>query len=337
MKHRKSLTWVLAGLAALTLASCGGQGSSPAASSAAASPAASPTNVGIIQLVEHPALDLANKGIVDALADRGYRDGEKIKIDRQNAQADQSNMKNIAQRFVSNKCGIIFAIATPAAQTVANTTKTIPIVGTAITDYESAKLVKNRDKPGTNVTGTSDMNPVAEQAGLIKQLVPGVKTVGVIYNSSEVNSEVQVKAFRAEAGKLGMQLKVATVSNVNDIQQAAHSLVGKVQALYIPTDNVLASAMPTLVKVTNPAKLPVIAGEPGMVRSGALATIGIDYYTLGRMTGDMGADILEGKAKPETTAIRYQKDFKVTLNEKAAAEIGCKFPESVRANAEIIK
>ena len=230
--------------------------------------------------MEHQALDAANKGIVDELAARGYKDGEKIKIDQQNAQADQSNMKSIAQRFVSNNSALIFAIATPAAQTVANTTKTIPIVGTAITDYQTARLVKSNEKPGTNVTGSSDMNPIAEQAQLIKDFVPNLKTLGVIYNSSEVNSEVQVNALKTVVQKMGVTLKIATVSNVNDIQQAANSLVGKVQAIYIPTDNVLASAMPTLIKVTNQAKLLVICGEPNMVKNGGLATIGIDYYEL---------------------------------------------------------
>lgn len=333
----KALGFVLTCAAVAVLAACGGKGSSPAASASAEAAAAGQLNVGVIQLVEHQALDAANKGIVDALAERGFKDGERIKLDLQNAQADQSNMKNIAQRFVSNKSALIFAIATPAAQTVANTTKEIPIVGTAITDYETAKLVKSNEKPGTNVTGSSDMNPVAEQAALVKQIVPAVKTVGVLYNSSEVNSEVQVAAFRKEAEKQGFELKIATVSNVNDIQQAARSLVGKVQAIYVPTDNVLASAMPTLTKVTNPAKIPVICGEPGEVRSGGLATVGIDYYVLGKMAGNMGADILEGKAKPESMPIQYQKEFKALVNEKTAKEIGVKLPESLTANAELIK
>ena len=321
--------------AAVLLAACGDKGGS--ASSAAASAPTGQLNVGIIQLVEHQALDAANKGIVDELAARGYKDGGKIKIDQQNAQADQSNMKNIAQRFVSNNSALIFAIATPAAQTVANTTKTIPIVGTAITDYQTARLVKSNEKPGTNVTGSSDMNPIAEQAQLIKDFVPNLKTLGVIYNSSEVNSEVQVNALKTVAQKMGVTLKIATVSNVNDIQQAANSLVGKVQAIYIPTDNVLASAMPTLIKVTNQAKLPVICGEPNMVKKGGLATIGIDYYELGKIAGDMGADILDGKSKPENMAIRYQQQFKAMVNAKTAKEIGIQIPDSVKSKAEIIQ
>ena len=238
---------------------------------------------------------------------------------------------------MSNNSALIFAIATPAAQTVANTTKTIPIVGTAITDYQTARLVKSNEKPGTNVTGSSDMNPIAEQAQLIKDFVPNLKTLGVIYNSSEVNSEVQVNALKPVAQKMGVTLKIATVSNVNDIQQAANSLVGKVQAIYIPTDNVLASAMPTLIKVTNQAKLPVICGEPNMVKNGGLATIGIDYYELGKIAGDMGADILDGKSKPENMAIRYQQQFKAMVNAKTAKEIGIQIPDSVKSKAEIIQ
>ncbi|MDY2868727.1 MAG: ABC transporter substrate-binding protein [Mesosutterella sp.] len=327
---------------AVLLAACGNKGASSAAASASA-PASSAAaanagqlNVGIIQMVEHQALDAANKGIVDQLAARGYKDGEKIKIDRQTAQADQSNMKNIAQRFVSANSAIIFAIATPAAQTVANTTKTIPIVGTAITDYKSARLVQSNEKPGTNVTGSSDMNPIAEQAQLLKEFVPNVKTVGVLYNSSEVNSEIQVDILKGEAKKQGFALKIATVSNVNDIQQAAHSLVGKVEAVYVPTDNVIASAIPTLLKVTNPAKLPVICGESNMVKAGGLATIGIDYYELGKVAGDMGADILDGKSKPAEMPIRYQKQYKAIVNGKAAKELGIAIPESVKSKAEIL-
>ena len=342
MKLRTLGLAVACAVIAAGLAACSKSGPSSAAASAPASPkAAAPApksayKIGIIQVVEHQALDAANKGIIDGLAARGYKDGEKIKVDQQNAQADQSNMKNIAQRFVSNKSDLIFAIATPAAQTVANTTKTIPIVGTAITDYVSARLVKTNEKPGTNVTGTSDMNPVDGQAALLKQLVPAATTVGVLYNSSEVNSEVQVDLLKKVAPKHGFELKVATVSNVNDIQQAANSLVGKVQALYIPTDNVLASAIPTLLKVTNAAKLPVIAGEANMVRGGCLATVGIDYYELGRITGQMGADILEGKAKPETTPIGHQTNFKTVLNDGAAQALGITFPKEMREKAEIV-
>ena len=294
-------------------------------------------NVGIVQLVEHAALDAANKGFVEGLASKGYKEGQNIAYDRQNAQADQSNLQNIAHRFVNNKVNLICAIATPAAQTVANVTSDIPIVATAVTDYKTAKLVKDNAKPGTNVTGTTDMNPVEQQLDLLLKIVPNAKSVGTIYCSSEVNSQLQVDILKKAAAGKNVTIKEATVSNVNDIQQAARSLVGKVQAIYVPTDNVLASAMPTLISVTEEAKLPVICGEGGMVKAGGVATLGVDYYKLGFQAGEMAADILGGKSKPADMAIQAQKEFKAMVNLKEAEKIGLKVPEDVLKGAELVK
>ena len=295
--------------------------------------AEAPKTIGIVQLVEHDALDAANRGITDALKERGVT----MEIDRQNAQADQSNLRNIAQRFVSHNYPLIFAIATPAAQTVANATSTTPIVATAVTDFAVAKLVKDNAKPGTNVTGSSDMNPIAAQTELLLKLVPNAKTVGTIYNSSEINSQLQIDILRKELEKHGVALAEATISSVNDIQQAAQSLVGKVDVMYVPTDNVVASSMPTLYRVTQAAKLAVVAGEAGMVKSGATATVAVDYYNLGKIAGNMGADILEGKAKPQDMPIRYQTDFKVVLNEPVVKELGLTVPEDVAKNVTWVK
>lgn len=295
--------------------------------------AEAPKTIGIVQLVEHDALDAANRGITDALKERGVT----MEIDRQNAQADQSNLRNIAQRFVSHNYPLIFAIATPAAQTVANATSTTPIVATAVTDFAVAKLVKDNNKPGTNVTGSSDMNPIAAQTELLLKLVPNAKTVGTVYNSSEINSQLQIDILRKELEKHGVALAEATISSVNDIQQAAQSLVGKVDVMYVPTDNVVASSMPTLYRVTQAAKLAVVAGEAGMVRSGATATVAVDYYNLGKIAGNMGADILEGKAKPQDMPIRYQTEFKVVLNELVVKELGLPVPEDVAKNVTWVK
>ena len=292
-----------------------------------------PKTIGIVQLVEHDALDAANRGITDALKERGVT----MEIDRQNAQADQSNLRNIAQRFVSHNYPLIFAIATPAAQTVANATSTTPIVATAVTDFAVAKLVKDNNKPGTNVTGSSDMNPIAAQTELLLKLVPNAKTVGTVYNSSEINSQLQIDILRKELEKHGVALAEATISSVNDIQQAAQSLVGKVDVMYVPTDNVVASSMPTLYRVTQAAKLAVVAGEAGMVRSGATATVAVDYYNLGKIAGNMGADILEGKAKPQDMPIRYQTEFKVVLNELVVKELGLPVPEDIAKNVTWVK
>lgn len=295
--------------------------------------AEAPKTIGIVQLVEHDALDAANRGITDALKERGVT----MEIDRQNAQADQSNLRNIAQRFVSHNYPLIFAIATPAAQTVANATSTTPIVATAVTDFAVAKLVKDNNKPGTNVTGSSDMNPIAAQTELLLKLVSNAKTVGTVYNSSEINSQLQIDILRKELEKHGVALAEATISSVNDIQQAAQSLVGKVDVMYVPTDNVVASSMPTLYRVTQAAKLAVVAGEAGMVRSGATATVAVDYYNLGKIAGNMGADILEGKAKPQDMPIRYQTEFKVVLNELVVKELGLPVPEDIAKNVTWVK
>ena len=294
-------------------------------------------NVGVVQLVEHDALDAANKGFVDALKERGFEEGKNLTIDQQNAQADQSNLQNIGQRFINNKVDLIYAIATPAAQTVANLTKDIPIVGSAITDYEAAKLVKSNKEPGGNLTGTSDMNPIKEQIDLLIKIAPNTKTVGCIYTSSEVNSEIQYKAMKEYAESKGLKVEAATISNVNDIQQAAQSLVGKVDAFYEPTDNIIASAMPTLISITNPAKKPVICGESNMVKAGGLATYGVDYYQLGKQAGLMAADILEGKAKPADMPIQFASNLKAVVNRANAAQLGIALPADIVNDAEVIE
>jgi putative ABC transport system substrate-binding protein len=333
MFSKKMVRMVALAAAMALVAGCGGEQKKEAPKAAESKN----VKVGIVQLVEHPALDAANKGFVEGLASRGYKEGKNITFDRQNAQADQSNLQTIAQRFVNNKVNLICAIATPAAQTVANATKDIPIVGTAITDYEQAKLVKSNAKSGTNVTGTSDMNPIKEQIDLLMKLVPKAKTIGFIYSSSEVNSQIQIKAAKQYAESKGLKTMEATVSTVNDIQQAANSLVGKVDALYIPTDNVLASAMPTLTTITTDAKIPVICGEGNMVKAGGLATLAIDYHKLGFQAGIMAADILDGKKKVQDMGIETQKEFQTVINEEIAKKIGVTIPADLLKKAQEVK
>ena len=311
------------------LAGCGGEKK--------AAPEKKMVKVGIVQLVEHSALDAANKGFVDGMAANGYKEKENVTYDRQNAQADQANLQNIAQRFVSGKMDLICAIATPAAQTMANATKDIPIVGTAITDYAEAKLVASNKEPKGNVTGTTDMNPIKEQVDLMLKIMPQTKNVGVVYSSSEVNSQLQVKILKEVLAAKNINVVEATVSNVNDIQQAAQSLVGKVDTVYAPTDNVIASAMPTLVAITDEAKIPVFCGEGGMVKAGGLATVGIDYYKLGLQTGAMAARILSGKEKPATMAIESQKEMQTIVNEEAAKKLGITIPADVLKAAKASK
>lgn len=269
------------------------------------------------------------------MKERGYGE-DKVQFDQQNAQGDQSNLKTIASRFKSEKPKLICAIATPAAQAVANEIKDIPIVGTAITDYTTAKLVKNDEQPGGNVTGVSDLASIDAQMDLGRQLVPNTKTVGLIYSSSEVNSEVQANMMKDYCKKNNLTVEERTVNSVNDIQQVAESLVGKVDFIYVPTDNTLASSIPTLMKITDANKIPVIVGADIMAKDGALAALSVDYYKLGVQTGHMAADILDGKIKPETAAIQHQKEYTIVINKKDADILGIKIPDKIAKKAQLV-
>ena len=243
------------------------------------------------------------------MADNDYVDGKNITIDQQNAQADQSNLTTIAQRFVNNDVDLILAIATGAAQAAAAETSDIPILGTAITDYEAARLVESNDAPGGNVSGTTDMNPIKEQIELLQQLVPDAKNVGIVYNSSEDNSVLQADEAKKALQDAGMTVEEGTVTSSNDVQQVITSIASKVDAIYLPTDNTLASSMAIVSEVAKAQKLPVICGESNMVMEGGLATLGIDYYKLGYQTGEMAVRILKGEATPAEMPIESHTEF----------------------------
>ncbi len=287
-------------------------------------------DIGIAQYMEHSALDAAREGFIEALSDNGYVDGKNIKIDLQNAQGNQSNLSTISDRFVSNKVDLVLAIATPAAQSIAGKTKDIPILGTAITDYEAAKLVNSNAAPGGNVSGTTDMNPIKEQIDLLVKLVPKAKTIGVLYTSSEDNSILQAQIAKGCIEKLGLKYVEVTVTNSNDVQQATESIVQKCDAIYIPTDNVFASAMPIVHQVTKVSKTPVVCGESGMVTSGGLATLGINYKNLGYQTGLMAVKILKGEADIKTMPIESSANFDFAINGTVADEIGITIPNDLK-------
>lgn len=282
--------------------------------------------VGVIQLVQHVALDASYDGFVDGLKARGYEDGVNIKINYQNASGEQANCVTIATQLVNEQSDLILAIATPAAQAVANITQSIPVLVTAVTDPQEAGLVESNKMPGTNVSGTSDLTPCAAQIDLIKKIVPNAQKIAIMYCSSEANSLIQANLAIEQCEKIGLAYEVATVSNTNEVQQVTQNLVGKVDAIYIPTDNMLASSMATVGMVTTEAKIPVICGEDGMVQSGGLCTYGINYYELGKLTGDMAADVLEGKATPATTPIQYLSNCDFTYNADVAEAIGITIP-----------
>jgi putative ABC transport system substrate-binding protein len=282
--------------------------------------------IGVVQTVEHTALDAAREGFIAALAENGYVDGENISLDIQNAQGDASNLSTIGDRFVSQKKDLVLAITTDAAQAMAGKTTTIPILATAVTSYTVANLVESDEHPGGNVSGTSDMNPVAAQIDLVQALVPEVKTIGLIYNASEDNSVLQINIAKERINELGLQTQEVTVTSVNDVQQAMQSLVGKCEAVYIPTDNVIASAIATVHSVAGPAKLPVICGESNMTLQGGLATMGINYYDLGYKTGLMALKVIDGAEVADMPIEYADQSDEITINGQVAEEIGFTIP-----------
>ncbi len=289
--------------------------------------------IGALQLVEHSSLDAAYAGFIDGLAAAGYTEDVNIEVDFQNAQGDQANLMTISERFVKNKVDLILAIATPSAQAVASATTEIPIIVTAVTDLVGARLVESNETPGTNVSGTNDAAPMEQQLALMIELFPEAKTLGIIYTSSEVNSEIQAEQISALAEQAGLAIETGTITSVNDIEQIASSLSGKVDMIYVPTDNTIASAMPNLAKVAEEKKIPVFCGAPAMVEAGGLATVGIDYYKLGVQTGAMAARVLNGEAEPATMPVESLADVDVVLNQTVADAIGYVFPENVLERA----
>ena len=290
--------------------------------------------VGVVQIVQHPALDEANKGFVQALNDRGLAD--KIEIDQQNAQGDQSNLQTIANRFVSGKYALIGAISTPAAQSMANATKDIPIVCTAIADFENAKLMASEAAPDANVTGTHDRGPLDKQVALIREIQPNLKRLGIMYNSSEINSLIQADNLKKECAKYGIEVVEVTVNSINDVQQAAESFLGSVDAIFVPTDNVVASSIPNLMAVANRGKIPVYGAEAGHVQNGAFASESISFYDIGYRAGEMAADILEGKKTVKDLPVEGAAQSKLFINRQEMETLGISVPQSVLDRAELI-
>ncbi len=293
-------------------------------------------DIGIIQLTEHPALDAAREGFVEAMAEGGLKEGENITLDVQNAQNDQSNLKTIAQKFVSDDKDLVLAIATPAAQSIAAETTEIPILVTAVTDPAASGLCETNEAPGGNVTGTSDLTPIKEQIELLQQLIPEAKKIAILYNSGEQNSVIQADMAKAAAAELGIECEDKTVTSTNDVAQVTNSLIGNYDAVYVPTDNTLASSMPLVSSITNPAGLPVIVGEQGMAEGGGLASVAVSYSDLGKMTGKMACEILlEGK-NPAEMPIGYTENPQLIINTDAVAELGMTIPQEILDKAELI-
>lgn len=295
--------------------------------------------IGIVQLVSHGAGEAAADGFKQALLDSGLVEGETVTFIEQNGQNEQSNLESIAQSFISEDVDLICAVSTSTAQVMAAATDEIPIVGTAITNYEETRLVESNEAPGYNVTGTSDQNPIEKQGELLLNLVPDAKNVGIVYNASEVNSQLQVAHMTAYMQSRNVTVVESTFADINHMQQATQALVGKVDAIYLPTDNAVASSMAQVVTVAEEAKLPVICGAITQVEGGGIATYGIDYYKLGYQSGEMALKILNGEAEPAAMPIEFanEDDLALVINKGEADLIGLDIPQELLEQAQFVE
>lgn len=284
-------------------------------------------NVGILQYMEHDSLSKAREGFVSELEEAGYIEGENLTLNYQNAQGDQANLQSMSESLVGDN-DVILSIATPAAQSLATVTQEDPILFTAVTDPVDAGLVAENEVPGGNVTGTSDMVPIEEQVALLLSLASDAETIGIIYNSSEPNSKIQADLAQEAIEAEGLEVKSLTVTTTNDVQQVMTTLAQEVDAVYIPTDNTLASTMPTVGEIALEYKLPVVPGSAEMVEAGGLATYGINYEKLGRQTAQMALQIIEEGADPAEMPVETSDTLELVINEEVAESLGID-PESI--------
>lgn len=289
-------------------------------------------SVAITAIVEHPALDATRDGVIAALKEAGFTPGQNLKVDYQSAQGNPATAAQIARQFVGQKPDVIVPISTPSAQAVAAATRDVAVVFTAVTDPVGAQLVRSMDKPGGNVTGLSDMAPVGAHVDLIKEIVPAAKRLGVVYNPGEPNSVTMVKALKDEAGKKGLTVVEAAANKSADVQTAARSLVGKADAIYVPLDNTVVSALEALTAVGAQAKLPVFSADTDSVARGTVASIGFDYFQVGKQTGAVVARVLKGE-KPGDIPVDLAKGTDLFVNPKAAAAMGVTIPDAVAKRA----
>jgi len=311
-----------------------GCGSNSSSSSSSSSPSASADTskaykIGITQIVTHPALDAAVAGFKAALAEKGF---SNITYDMQNAEGDMSTTASIAQKFAAEGLDLILGVATPTTQAVVKADKTTPIVFTAVTDPLGARLVYDPTAPEANVTGVSDLQPVEPILALAKQFNPDAKTVGIVYNAGESNSVYIVEAANKAAANMGLKIVEATASNSSEVQAAAKSLVGRVDAVAVIGDNTAVTALEAIVKVCQEAKIPLFAGDTDSVKRGAAAGYGFDYKDLGKQAGYQAALILGGTPIKDIP-VEYAKNLQLSINEKAAQAQGVTIPADLVSKA----
>lgn len=296
--------------------------------------------VGVLQLMHHPALDQIYHGFRHQLAKEGYHNGKNVKVEYQNAQGDQSNLKTMAGKLANDHPKVLVGITTPASQALANTDHKTPIVMGAVSDPRTAGLVKNLKHPGGHITGVSDLAPVAEQLATVKEFMPHLKTLGIIYTSSDASANADRKVWVQLCKKEHIRLKQYSISNSNDLNQVSQQMMTQVDAVVVPTDNVIASAMQTLVKNANAAKKPVFPAADTMVKDGGLATRSLSQYKLGEEAGKLTVDIIKGQ-KPGNIAVRHLTHGEPVVNLKEARKLGIhvphKFLRDAQQNGEVIK
>lgn len=288
--------------------------------------------VGICQLVQHDALDAATKGFKDVLKEKL---GDDVEFDEQNAANDSATCGTIVNQFFSNKVDLIMANATPALQAAAAATADIPIVATSITDYATALEISDwKGKTGSNITGSSDLAPLKEQAEMIKELFPNAKKVGILYNSGEANSKYQATEVTKALKELGIEAKEYTSADSNDLASVTTTACKEVDVLYIPTDNTMASNTGIVNNIAEPAKIPVVAGEVGICKGCGVATLSIDYYSIGKKAGEMAYEILVNGKNPGDMEIEYADSLTKQYMASRCQTLGITVPDAYEAISE---
>lgn len=292
--------------------------------------------VAVSQIVEHPALDATRQGLVDGLKAKGYEQGKNLEFDYKTAQGNPAIAVQIARQYVGERPDVLVGIATPTAQALVSATRDIPVVFTAVTDPVGAKLVKQLEQPGKNVTGLSDLSPVDQHVELIQEIMPGVKTIGVVYNPGEANAVSLMKLLKESTDKRGIELVEATALKSADVQTATQAISGKSDIIYALIDNTVASAIEGMIVSANQAKTPVFGAATSYVERGAVASLGFDYYQIGVQTADYVAAILEGK-NPGEMDVKVAKGSDLVINATAAKKLGLSIPKTVLDRATSVK
>lgn len=333
MKLRKIMAVLMAASVAASLAGCGGSsssGSSDSSSDSASSDSGKVYKIGICQQLEHEALDQATQGFEDACEEKFGKDN--VTFDLQNGQGEQANCATITNSFVADNVDLILANATTALQCAAAATDSIPILGTSITDYATALDISDwNGSTGMNISGTSDLAPIDQQEDMLVELVPDVKTVRILYCSAEPNSAYQAKLFEDALKEDGIEYKEYTAADSNEIQSVTTSAISECDALYIPTDNTMASNTEIINNICLPAKVPVVAGEQGICAGCGIATLSISYYDIGYKAGEMAYDILENGKDISTMEIETAPNVTKMYNPTICEELGIEVPDEYEA------